>query len=294
MTEIATGSTVPRRQLGRYLRELRTNARLTVQAAAKALEWSEAKMWRIETGQTSLRSHDVETMCRVYGAPDELKVALMGLAKETKGKGWWHAYGDVIPDGFDLFIGLEGAAVSREEYSPELIPGLFQTPDYARAVIRNNTGLQDEEIDRRVQLRMQRQTLVTRPTAPPMLNVALNEAVLRRAIGGAAVMAAQLERLAELNERSNVCIRVVPFSAGAHQGLETGPFILMRFPTTGDGRNHEPPTVYVQGFTGALYLDKPHEIDRYAEAFALIWADALSQEESSALFRQIAREMNGP
>lgn len=294
MTEIATGSTVPRRQLGRYLRELRTNARLTVQAAAKALEWSEAKMWRIETGQTSLRSHDVETMCRVYGAPDELKVALMGLAKETKGKGWWHAYGDVIPDGFDLFIGLEGAAVSREEYSPELIPGLFQTPDYARAVIRNNTGLQDEEIDRRVQLRMQRQTLVTRPTAPPMLNVALNEAVLRRAIGGAAVMAAQLERLAELNERSNVCIRVVPFSAGAHQGLETGPFILMRFPTTGDGRNHEPPTVYVQGFTGALYLDKPYEIDRYAEAFALIWADALSQEESSALFRQIAREMNGP
>jgi transcriptional regulator with XRE-family HTH domain len=131
VSEVTTGSTVPRRQLGRYLRELRTNARLTVHVAAKALEWSEAKMWRIETGQTSLRSHDVETMCRVYGAPEELKTALMGLAKETKGKGWWHAYGDVIPEGFDLFIGLEEAASSLEEYSPELVPGLFQTPDYA-------------------------------------------------------------------------------------------------------------------------------------------------------------------
>lgn len=291
VTATATGSTVPRRQLGRYLRELRTNARLTVQAAAKALEWSEAKMWRIETGQTSLRSHDVETMCRVYGAPEEMKVALMGLAKETKGKGWWHAYGDVIPSGFDLYIGLEEAARSLEEYSPELVPGLFQTPDYARGVIQNNTRLAAEEIDRRVQLRVQRQVLVTRSTAPPTLRAVLNEAVVHRAIGGPAVMAAQLDRLAQLNERPNVSIRVVPFSAGAHRGLDTGPFKIMRFPTTGDGRDHEPPTVYVQGFTGALYLDKPDEIDRYAEAFAVIWDNALPQQLSSALFRQTAREM---
>jgi transcriptional regulator with XRE-family HTH domain len=291
VTAAATGSTVPRRQLGRYLRELRTNARLTVQAAAKALEWSEAKMWRIETGQTSLRSHDVETMCRVYGAPDDVKAALMGLAKETKGKGWWHAYGDVIPSGFDLYIGLEGAARSLEEYSPELVPGLFQTPDYARAVIQNNTRLPLEEIDRRVQLRVQRQVLVTRPTASPTLRAILNEAVVHRVVGGPEVMAAQLHRLAELNERPNVSIRVVPFSAGAHRGLDTGPFKIMRFPTTGDGRDHEPPTVYVQGFTGALYLDKPSEIDRYAEAFAVIWDNALPQQRSSALFRQTAREM---
>ncbi|MBB6398215.1 hypothetical protein BKA00_005129 [Actinomadura coerulea] len=267
---------------------------MTVQVAAKALEWSEAKMWRIETGQTSLRSHDVETMCRVYGASEELKIALMGLAKETKGKGWWHAYGDVIPDGFDLFIGLEEAAISREEYSPELVPGLLQTPDYARAIMRNNGHLHDEEIERLVQLRMRRQTLVNRLTAPPALQVVLNEAVVRRAVGGPAIMAAQLHRLAEANERPDISVRVVPFSAGAHRGLETGPFILMRFPTTGDGRNHEPPTVYVQGFTGALYLDKPHEIDCYTEAFAVISDVALSQEDSTALFRQRAGEMIGP
>ncbi|MGI5418948.1 helix-turn-helix domain-containing protein [Actinomadura luteofluorescens] len=294
MSEATTGSTVPRRQLGRYLRELRTNARLTVQVAAKALEWSEAKMWRIETGQTSLRSHDVETMCRVYGAPEELKIALMGLAKETKGKGWWHAYGDVIPESFDLFIGLEEAASSLEEYSPELIPGLFQTPEYARAIIRNNPDLQEEEIDRRVQLRIQRQALVSRVTEPTTLRAALNEAVVRRVVGGAAVMAAQLDRLAELNERPNVSIRIVPFSLGAHKGLDCGPFILMRFATAGEKQNHEPPTVYVQGFTGALYLDKPREIDRYAAGFTAIWDAALSQEDSSALFRRAAREMIEP
>nr|WP_218825977.1 helix-turn-helix transcriptional regulator [Actinomadura mexicana] len=274
--------------------ELRTNARLTVHVTAKALEWSEAKMWRIETGQTSLRSHDVETMCRVYGAPEELKSALMGLAKETKGKGWWHAYGDVIPESFDLFIGLEEAASSLEEYSPELIPGLFQTPDYLYALFRNNRpDLQDEQVERRVRLRVQRQALVKRVTAAPDLKVVLNEAVVRRVVGGPAVMAAQLDRLAELNERPNVSVRVMPFSAGSHRGLDTGPFIILRFPTRGDGRDHEPPTVYVQGFTGALYLDKPREIDRYAGAFTVIWDNALPQEDSSALFRQVAREMDG-
>lgn len=294
MSDAPTGSTVPRRQLGRYLRKLRTDARMTVKAAADALEWSEAKMWRIETGNTSLRSHDVETMCRVYGAPADMREALMGLAKETKAKGWWHAYGDVIPDGFDLYVGLEEATEGLEQYAPELVPGLLQTPDYHRALlIKSRPDLQGDEVDRRVQLRAQRQNLITRVTAPPMLRLVLNEAVIRRMVGGPEVMAAQLERLAEMNVRQNVSVRVVPFSVGAHRGFDTGPFTLMRFPTTGDGRDHEPPTVYVQGFTGALYLDKPHEIHRYAEAFAEMWNDALSEDDSTALFRQIAREMNG-
>lgn len=251
-------------------------------------------MWRIETGQTSLRSHDVELMCRVYGAPRDLKAALMGLARETKEKGWWHAYGDVIPDSFDLYIGLEEAAQILEEYSPELIPGLLQTPDYYRALLsRNRPELQGEEIDRKAELRVKRQTLITRTTAPLTLRAVLNEAVVRRVVGGAEVMVSQLHRLAEANDLPNVALRVMPFSVGAHRGLDTGPFIMMRFLTTGDGRSHEPPTVYVQGFTGALYLDKPDEIDRYADAFAVIWNGALPEHESSALFRRVAREMNG-
>ena len=131
-----TGSTVPRRQLGRYLRELRSRERLTVKAAAEKLEWSEAKIWRIETGQTSLRSLDVEAMCKIYAAPADLTEALMGLAKETKARGWWHAYGDVIPEGFDVYIGLEESASQLAWYESELVPGLLQTEDYARTLIR--------------------------------------------------------------------------------------------------------------------------------------------------------------
>ena len=159
-----TGSTVPRRQLGRYLRDLRQRQRLTVRSAADRLEWSEAKIWRIETGQTSLRSLDVEAMCKIYAAPADLTEALMGLARETKARGWWHAYGDVIPEGFDVYIGLEEAASNISWYESELIPGLLQTERYARALIEaDNPGVADEEITRRVQLRIERQTDTTYP-----------------------------------------------------------------------------------------------------------------------------------
>src|SRR6266567_2336920 len=136
MPDETTGSTVPRRQLGRYLRDLRNSQRLTVRAAAERLEWSEAKIWRIETGQVSLRSLDVEAMCRIYGATAELTGALMGLAKETKARGWWHAYGDVIPEGFDVYIGLEEAASAFSWYESELVPGLLQTQRYAHKLIK--------------------------------------------------------------------------------------------------------------------------------------------------------------
>ena len=136
------------RQLGRYLRELRNKQRLTVRAAAEKLEWSEAKIWRIETGQTSLRSLDVEAVCRIYGAPADLTEALMGLAKETKAKGWWQAYGDVVPEWFDVYIGLEEAASSISTYESELVPGLLQAEEYARTVIKaEHHEDSDEEIE---------------------------------------------------------------------------------------------------------------------------------------------------
>jgi transcriptional regulator with XRE-family HTH domain len=287
-----TGSTVPRRQLGRYLRELRNRERLTVKAAAEKLEWSEAKMWRIETGQTSLRSLDVEAMCRIYGAPADLTEALMGLAKETKARGWWHAYGDVIPEGFDVYIGLEEAASQLAWYESELVPGLLQTEDYARTLIEaDNPGFDAEEISRRVHVRMARQPLVHRATAPLRLSVVLNEGILRRPVGGPTVMSAQLARLAEVSERPNVSVRVVPFSAGLHGGMLSGPFVILRFPLNGDGRESEPATVYVDGFTGALYLDKPNEVDRYAQAFDSVWAMALNESQSRTLIRQAAKEL---
>lgn len=294
MTEalVTTGSTVPRRQLGRYLRDLRNKSRLTVRAAATQLEWSEAKIWRIETGQTSLRSLDVEAMCKVYGAPQDTTVALMGLAKETKARGWWHSYGDAIPEYFDVYIGLEEAASHFSWYESELVPGLFQTEDYARAVIRADTlGVNDAEIDRRVHVRMARQALLTRVTRPPVFDVVLNEAILHRPVGGEQAALSQLRRLSEVSELPTVSLRVVPFSAGLHHGIMSGTFELLRFPLNGNGQETEPPTVYVESFTGALYLDKPHEVARYDTAFTNIWESALDERASRELITQVTREL---
>ena len=292
VSEGTTGSTVPRRQLGRYLRDLRGKARLTVRAAAEALEWSEAKIWRIETGQTSLRSLDAEAMCKVYGAPPEMTEFLKGLAKETKGKGWWHAYGVVIPDGFDLYVGLEESASSLRWYEAELVPGLFQTPEYARAIIRaDNPDADDVEVERRVNLRMARQALLDRVTARPTISVLLNEAILHRPVGSRVIMALQLDRLVELGELPNVSVRVVPFTAGLHHGSMSGPFVILRFPQHGD-RMPEPPTVYVDGFTGDLYLDKPAEVTRFDSAFQAISHVSLDETASRTFIEQAARELN--
>ncbi len=231
-------------------------------------------------------------MCRIYAAPPDLTGALMGLARETKAKGWWHAYGDVIPEGFDIYIGLEEAATQISAYQPELVPGLLQTEQYARAVIQaDNPGVAAEEIDRRVHVRIARQALVRRQTAPPRLTVVLSEAIVRRPVGGTKVMAAQLGSLAESAALPNVALRVVPFTAGLHHGVMSGPFVILRFPLNGDGHDSEPATVYTDGFTGALYLDKPREVDRYASAFENIWSAALDQAASRELIRQAAEEL---
>ncbi|MFE7413760.1 helix-turn-helix domain-containing protein [Streptomyces laurentii] len=289
MAEGPTGSTVPRRQLGRNLRDLRNRARLTVRAAAAKLEWSEAKMWRIETGQTSLRSLDVQAMCQVYGAPSDLTDALMGLAKETKARGWWHAYGDVIPEGFDVFVGLEEAAESVSVYESDIVPGLLQTDGYAREIIRTHIrGIDDGDLDGRVSLRIKRQAALTRPTVPLELRVVLGEAALRRPVGSHEAMAQQLAHLVYVARLPNVSIRVVPFAAGMHSGVVTGPFNILRFPLAGDGNATEPPTIYADGYTGGLYLDKEREVAQFDAAFGDIWKRALDEQASRRLISEVA------
>ncbi|MBD0738062.1 helix-turn-helix domain-containing protein [Streptomyces sp. CBMA29] len=285
------GSTVPRRQLGRYLRELRGKARMTVKVAAEALEWSEAKIWRIETGQTSLRSHDVETMGRVYGAGDDLTAALMALAKETKAKGWWHSYGDVIPAWLDVYISLEESATALSIYHSELVPGLLQTDDYARTLIQtDHPELTEQDIERRVQLRIERQALLTRVTDPPGLGVVLNEAVIRRPIGSEQIMADQLAHLLEVGELPNLAVRVMPFALGMHHGVTSGPFIMLEFPINGTGMPTEPTTIYIEGHVGALYLEKPHEVERYEQAFNHIQRTSLSEAASKKFIADAVRE----
>lgn len=292
MEQTMMGSTVPRRQLGRSLRDARYAARFTVRAAAKALEWSEPKMWRIETGQVSMRSLDVEAMCRLYGVAPDLTEALMGLAKETKARGWWHAYGDVIPGWFDVYVGLEGAARELRTYQAELVPGLFQTAAYTRAVMSTGDRFEPEEVERRVLLRMQRQSIVTRPVDPTQVDVVIGEAVLRRPVGDGATMAAQCRHMADFSELANVRLRVVPFDRGWHLGCNSGPFVILRFPVAGDGREIEPPTVYVGGLTGALYLDQPKEVESFDTVFTSVVATIGddSGDRSRTLLRDAARE----
>jgi transcriptional regulator with XRE-family HTH domain len=291
MAETQTGSTVPRRQLGRYLHDLRVKAGLTARAAARELERSEPTLWRIENGHTATRSLDVEQMCRLYGAGQDLTKALMALAKETRARGWWQAYGDVVPEWLDLYIGLEAAANRIDWYETELVPGLFQTGDYARALIQlDHADETTEEIARRHQLRMGRQAILRRPIDPPLLRVALRESVLRAPVGGNEIMAAQLGKLAEASELPNVSVRIVPFRAGLHFGILSGAFEILRFPVNGHGEDTEPPTVYAEMFTGALFLDKPHEVARYDQAFEAIWDTSLDDETSRELLHKAAEE----
>ncbi|MBF6173454.1 helix-turn-helix domain-containing protein [Nocardia blacklockiae] len=267
-----TGSTMPRRQLGRQLRDLRNRARMTTRVAAQRLEWSEAKIWRIETGQTSLRSLDVEAMCKIYGAPADLVEPLTALARETKARGWWADYGDVIPEGFEVYIGLEEAADRLSTFENELVPGLLQTEDYARAVLAaGRPQMPATELDRRVALRAARQTVLTRAQSPVRLVAVLTEALLWHRVGGTEVHAGQLDHLRRMSERPNVDLRVVPNDCGYHDGMETGRFMMLEFPDAA-GELSEPPVVYVENFTGSTYLDKEHEIGRYRAAFAGIRA----------------------
>ncbi|WP_433687394.1 helix-turn-helix domain-containing protein [Micromonospora carbonacea] len=278
-----TGSTVPRRQLGRYLRQLREEARMTVKAAADALEWSTPKMWRIETGATSMRSLDVEAMCRLYGASPEITEALMGLAKETKARGWWHSYGDAIPEWFELYVGLEAGASRLRKYEPLLIPGLLQTKAYATQVYEiGRPDMTAEEIDRGVAVRLGRQALLTR-TMPraPQVDIMLDEAVLRRGVDDE-----QLDHIVTVSRQPNVSVRVLPFGVGLHRaGMANGAFTILDF----DG-NKEPSVVYSDGLTGALYLDKPAEVAAYGGVWSAIEKRALNEAQSRKLIASVAGE----
>lgn len=281
-------STVPRRQLGRHLKELREKAGVTVVAGARALEWSTAKLWRIETGQVAMRSHDVLTMCRLYGAPADLTKALTGLAGETKAKGWWHAYGDAIPKWFSLYVGLESAATRIRKYEPELIPGLLQTKAYSQAFITiEQPELTPAEVDRAVAVKQHRQRILTRHLPdPPRLEVLLSEVALRRPIPDRAAMSGQLRHLAEQVERlDNVSVRVLPLAAGPTRASTVGPFVLLDFPDPG-----EPSIVYCEGPTGALYLEKEHELATFNAIWASVAELALSEEQSVRLIRRLAEE----
>lgn len=287
MTNISAGSTVPRRQLGRKLRELRETRHLTITEVVGALEWSKPRIWRYETGQVAMHPLDVEAMCRLYGADPDLVEAMKALARETRSKGWWHSYGEDLPEWFELYVGLEAAASRLRQFEAEIIPGLLQSPRYTRHAIRMSMGadLASDAVDRHTELRARRQRILTRRTPrAPQLDVVISEAALLRGFSRE-VMIDQLTLLTTLADRPNISLRVLPFTAGPHRSSE-GPFVILDFPRESPARDPEPTTVYHEKPTGALYLDQPHE----AEAYDAIWNDlaakALDPPESKRLIQQ--------
>lgn len=284
---------MPRRQLGRHLRQLREEAGITVKAAAESLEWSGPKLWRIEKGLTSMRVVDVRAMCEFYGADERTTEALASLAKATKDPGWWHAYGDTVPAWFELYVGLEEAASGLRIYQPELVPGLLQTPGYARAIIRVvNPKLSEEEIEERLQPRLHRQKLLgRRAPAPPRLDVIVSETALLRMPEDQADARDQLLHLVEMATQPRISISVLPLTRRLHKASHTGPFTILDFPRKG-AKLTEPTTVYCEGLTGALYLDQEHEIAQYEEMWASIADDSLSGEDAINLIRTRAEELS--
>ncbi|MEU5727197.1 helix-turn-helix transcriptional regulator [Micromonospora sp. NPDC047738] len=288
------GSTVPRRQLGRLLRQYRTEAGVTLDAAAEALEYSRQKIWRIECGLGAVRVLDVKAMCELYGVSAEMTEAMKGLATETKSKGWWHAYGDAVPSWFELYVGLESAAAHLRQYEETLIPGVLQTREYALGLVRlDRPSASQEERERAVEVRLQRQSLLTRRLPrPPQLDAVLSEAVLRRTVGNRGVMVGQLSRLIQAAELPNVSIRVLPFAAGPHSGAVAGSFVILDFPATKGGRAApEPPVAYSESLTGALYLDKPDELAAYRAAWKSLEAMALDEAQSTDMIKRIIGEV---
>ncbi|HEX6076786.1 MAG TPA: helix-turn-helix transcriptional regulator [Micromonosporaceae bacterium] len=278
------GSTMPRRELGRRLLKLRNDAGLTRHTAAKKLEWSEPKVWRIETGQIALRTHDVELMCRIYGADEETTVALVALAPETRTKDWWRVYAEAIPQGLDLLFGLELGASEFRWWEPQLVPGVLQTERYARTVVQGDGSLTSDEIELRVRARLDRQSLLFNRVDPPRFSFVIDEDALNRPVGPD-MMREQLHRLDELSSGPEyVSLRVVPRSAGLHEGM-AGQFTILDFPTSRSGFG-EPTTVYSDGWITPLYYTKSQEVDRYIAAFDHLRVRSLDEEASRELIRQ--------
>jgi len=271
--------------VGSQLRRLRTQRGLTREQAGEAIRASEWKIHRLENGQVSIKERDLVDLLDLYGVIDPVEVgSLTTLAREANQPGWWQHYGDVLASWFRAYVDLESAATLIRCYEGQLVPGLLQTEDYARAVILGARGdVLPEEVERRVALRMARQTLLQRAD-PPRLRVVLDEAALRRPVGGSRVMRAQLERLIEATRLPNVTLRVLPLDAGAHPGI-VGSFSILGF-----GDRELPDVVYLEHLTNAAYLDKRDDIDQYLYAFESICVLSSPPAKTAEILSRIAEE----
>jgi transcriptional regulator with XRE-family HTH domain len=252
------GPTVLRIVLGSQLRRLREQRQITCEEAGEAIRASHSKISRMELGRVRFRRRDVADLLGLYGVEDVVETeSMLALADRANEPGWWHSYSDILPNWFEVYIGLEEAASRIRAYEVQFVPGLVQTEDYARAVtLLGHPDAPGHEVERRVGLRMRRQSLLAGED-PPHFWAVVDEAVLRRPLGGRSVMRGQLRHLIEITESPNVTLQVVPFELGGHAAAG-GPFSILRF-----AERDLPDVVYLEQLTSALYLDKREDVDHY-------------------------------
>jgi hypothetical protein len=279
------GPTVQRIMLGTRLRRLRESLNISRDTAASSIRASDAKLCRMELGRVGFKQRDVADLLTLYGVHEPgARQEYLDSVQRANEPGWWRAYGDAFPNWFEQHLGLEEAASLIRTYEVQFIPGLLQTPDYAEAVIRLGHPISSPEaIQRRVELRMTRQALLSEPDAPKLW-VVVDEAALRRPLGGSGVMRAQLEHLVEVAARPNVTLQVLPFHVGGHAAAG-GPVTVLRFPVP-----DLPDVVYLEQLSSALYLDKPEEVDHYLAVMDRLSLVASPAVDSVSFLEQVREQ----
>lgn len=279
------GPTVLRILLGAQLRRLREAKRISLEEAGNVIRASHSKISRLETGRVGFKDRDIADLLTYYGVTDEQeRETLRTLAVRANAHGWWHDYSDILPQWFEDYVGLEEAAAQIRAYQVQFVPGLLQTGDYIRAVRQLGHPMASErELDRWVGLRLARQVVLTRPD-PPSIWVVVDEAALRRPVGGQAVMRAQLKHLLEMAQRQSVTIQIIPFDAGGHAAAG-GPFSILRF-----ADYDLPDVVFLEQLTSALYLDKPEVVDNYLMVMERLCVAAVTPAQSLKMLREMIKE----
>lgn len=279
--------TVRRRRLRYELRSLREQRGLTIEQVQELSggDLRAPTISRWETGDRSIRPTDLRLLLDIYDIHGDQREALLTLARQAKERGWWQSYGSAVPDWFQVYVGLEAEVSSLHVYESELVHGLLQTAEYYRTFLQAAPAAgKEDEVERKIAVRLARQERLTGDD-PPEYWAVLNEAVIRRVVGGADVMRKQLNHIAEIAKLPHVSVQVLPFGAGVHPAMD-GAFRILGFPEPGD-----PDVVYLENQIGSLYLEESPEIARYAQMFNHLIAKALDPDDSRRMIARVAREL---
>lgn len=286
MSEPRSAPTVGQVVLGRRLQDLRERAGLKREEAARILRVAPATVRRMEMAEVALKIPYLQLLLKSYGVADDEADAFVTLAEEANKPGWWQRFHDILPGWFSMYVSLEGAASLIRSYEPHFVPGLLQTEEYARGVMRSGAigQTRPEDIERYVALRMERQSLLTRKDAPRVW-IVMDETALRRPVGGSDVMREQIDKLLDAVELPHVTLQVAPFAAGPHPGTY-GPFVLFRFAMA-----ELPDMVYSEYLTGAVYLDARTEVATHLEVMDRMAAQAATAHRTKEILRDLRKEL---